>query len=81
MLNIRDFLKMIYLYLLTYILKVSKSQKEILDSHTPKNQRNVLHFSALASKSGQIKRTRALYYVYSPNQCIMCFIFFYLTTF
>ena len=46
------------------VLIVSKSQKEILDSpHTPKNQRFFLHFLALASKSGQIKRTRALYYV------------------
>ena len=36
-------------------LKVSTSQKEILDSpHTPKNQRNFVHF--FTSKSGQIKK-------------------------
>ena len=35
----------------TYLLKVSKFQKQIiLSSHSPKNQRNFSHFSALASK-------------------------------
>ena len=44
--------------------KVSKSQKEILDfPHAPKNQQDFVHFSALASKSGKIKRTGSLYYV------------------
>jgi hypothetical protein len=38
------------------LLKVSKSQKGILDSpRTPKNQRHFVHFFALPSKSGQIK--------------------------
>ena len=38
-------------------LKVSTSQKDFLDSpHTPENQQNFVHFFALASKSGQIKK-------------------------
>ena len=39
----------------------SKSQKEILDCpHTPKNQRNFVHFFDLASKSGQIEKKGTL---------------------
>ena len=34
---------------------------------TPKNQRNSLHISALASKRGQTKKTIALYYVKWPQ--------------
>ena len=42
-------------------LKVSKSQKENTKfSHAPKNQQNFVHFFALASKSGWIKKVKAL---------------------
>ena len=58
-------------------VKVSKSQKEISDSpHTPKHQQFFLHSSALASKSGQIKKPKALIMLNSPNQCIKCLNFF-----
>jgi hypothetical protein len=45
-------------------LKVSKSRKQIvLSSHTPKNQQKISHFSALAFKSGRIKKIKVVYCV------------------
>ena len=45
-----------------YYLKVSKSRKQNTKfAHTPKNQRNFVHFFALVSKSGSIKKIKALY--------------------
>ena len=45
-------------------LKVSKIQKQILlFSFEPKNERNYLLNSALASKMSQIKKMKALYYI------------------
>ena len=42
------------------LLKVSKSRKQNTKfSHTPKNQRNIVHFFALASKSGCIKKIKS----------------------
>ena len=38
-------------------LKISKSQKQNTKiSNTPKNQRNFVHFFALVSKSGSLKK-------------------------
>ena len=43
-------------------IKVSKSRKQNTKiSNTPKNQRNFVHFFALVSKSGSIKKIKALY--------------------
>ena len=43
-------------------LKVSKSRKQNTKfAHTPKNQQNFVHFFALISKSGWIKKTKPLY--------------------
>ena len=45
-------------------VKVSYSQKKFfLSLNTPENQRNFLQIYALASKSGQIKKIKVLYYV------------------
>ena len=44
------------------LLKVSKSRKQNTKfSHNPKNQQNFVHFFALVSKSGSIKKIKALY--------------------
>ena len=44
------------------LLKVSKSEKQNTKfSHSPKNQWNFVQFFALASKSGWIKKLKALY--------------------
>jgi hypothetical protein len=46
-----------------YYLKVSKSQKQILSSHTPqKNQRNFSHFFGLASKKLSKQKIKAQKY-------------------
>ena len=46
------------------MLKVSKFQKQIfLFSFEPKNERNYFLNSTLASKMGQIKKKKALYYI------------------
>ena len=52
-----------HLYVFKF-LKVSKCRKQNTKfSHPPKNQRNSVHFFALASKSGWIKKWKALYCV------------------
>ena len=46
---------------LAFILKVSKSRKQISKfSHTPKTQRNFVHFFALASKTWLKQKIKAL---------------------
>ena len=48
-------------------LKVSKSRKQNTKfSHTPKNQQNFVHFFALASKSGWIKKKKLFIVLNSP---------------
>ena len=54
------------------ILKVSKSQKQISKfSHTLKNQRDFVHFFALASKSDSIKKKQKLFIVLNSPQLVI----------
>ena len=47
-----------------YYLQVSKFQKQILlFSFEPKNEQNYFLIFALASKTGHIKKIKALYYI------------------
>ena len=46
------------------LLKVNKSRKQNTKfAHPQKNQQNFVHFFALASKSGAIKKIKALYWI------------------
>ena len=73
--------------LMNYVhtLKVSKYRKQNTKfSHPPKNQRNFVHFFASASKSGWIKKLKALYRVKEPlitNSNHQIPLFFVSTTF
>ena len=52
---------------LFFLVKISKYRKQnTMFSHPPKNQRNFVHFFPLASKSGWIKKLKALYRVKWP---------------